>query len=1272
MRCPNCQTENPEEAVFCVQCGAKLAEKLQARCSACGTELPAGARFCFKCGHPLAEPGPIPIPTPQTPTPPEPTSFADGRYQVKKLLGEGGKKRVYLAHDTRLGRDVAFALIKTEGLDAEARVRITREAQAMGRLGDHPSIVSIYEYGEHEGQPYLVLPLMPGGDVEGLIEKAPDHRLPIEQAVSIAKSVCQGLEFAHSKSIIHRDLKPGNVWMAADGTAKLGDFGLAVATDVSRLTQQAKMVGTFHYMPPEQAMGAEISPKADLYSLGAMLYEMVTGRPPFVGENLYAVVGQHLTTPPVRPSWHREEIPPALEALILHLLEKDPQKRPGSAADVLRALESIQAGKVSDIVSQESSMADRGPFYQRVFVGRESELQRLQSAFDGAVSGQGALRMVVGEPGIGKTAICEQLSTYATLRGGKTLVGHCYEEGSLSLPYLAFVEAMRSYVLTREVDDLKKELGTGAADVARIVSEIRDRLSIRLKPPESPEEERYRLMQGVTGFLTNAAAVQPLLVVLEDLHDADQGTLEMLTHVSRNLSGARLLVVGTYRDVEVDRTHPLSGALAELRRAATYDRVLLRGLNADEVQRMMTAIAGQEVPWGVAEAVHRQTEGNPLFVQEVMRYLREGGLVTREDGQWQPINQTQLEMSIPEGLRDVIGKRLSYLSPECNRILSTAAVIGREFRLQVLQGVADVSDDELFAALEEARGAMVVEERSAVGAAVTYRFTHAFFRQTLYEETIAPRRIRLHQQVAQALEQVHANRLEEHAAELAEHFSYSADPADLGKAVSYGEMAAQRAMSVYAWGEAVRLLEQTLKVQEVLDPEDKGKQCDLLLAMCEALLDLAQLQRIVEVEAPKALLLAEALGDNQRASQACDWALFGLGFLYGMEIGTRYDSPEVVRWIESADRYAQPGTRGRALADMNLGHLSLARRDLTQAVALWRRGLEAGRQLDEPEPFCLGFTALVVYAPAPHRAGERLDMAYEAAQRWRGARTYVLATTLMHIGVVFLEAGQRERAEEAWGELQHLAEARREAWLLTWKLQTDAILAVLDGRLEEVLEVTRRIRARGQELGDNRMFEVVAQLLDWGTLLHLGRVEEALPLSTMPANRALSLAHLGRKAEAMEALEQVVLDYPDIRADDGETGVSQLADLLETSVIVEHRELAGLLMRRLSGSSSLISQPWGMHTSCVARHVGAAAVMLGRPDDGRSYYQEALKVATEMWFRPEVALTRLQLAELLLEHYPDEKAEALEHLDFAIGEFREMKMQPSLERALRRKEILKA
>ncbi len=193
--------------------------------------------------------------TEQTPSPPSesadfPSSFANGRYEVTGFLGEGGKKKVYLAHDTTLDRDVAFGLIKSDGLDDASRKRITREAQAMARLGDNPNIMPIFDLGEENGQPYMVGPLMGGGDVEALIEGLEDGRLSLEETLRITTEICRGLEFAHSKGIIHRDLKPGNVWLTDDGTVRIGDFGLAISLDRSRLTQEKMMVGTVSYMPP--------------------------------------------------------------------------------------------------------------------------------------------------------------------------------------------------------------------------------------------------------------------------------------------------------------------------------------------------------------------------------------------------------------------------------------------------------------------------------------------------------------------------------------------------------------------------------------------------------------------------------------------------------------------------------------------------------------------------------------------------------------------------------------------------------------------------------------------------------------------------------------------------------------------------------------------------------------------------------------------------------------------------------------------------------------
>jgi serine/threonine protein kinase/tetratricopeptide (TPR) repeat protein len=1232
-------------------------------------------------------------PAPPAPPPSQPTSFCDGRYEVKKFLGEGGKKRVFLAHDSLLDRDVAFALIKTEGLDDVGRERIRREAQAMGRLGAHPHVVSVFDLGETGSpstgsggpQPFIVTEFMAGGDVERLIENAPAHRMPLAEALRIADEVCQGLDFAHGKQIVHRDLKPGNVWLTADGTAKIGDFGLAVATDRARLTQPGLMVGTVSYMPPEQALGGGITPRSDLYSLGAMLYELLTGRPPFVGDESVAIITQHLNTPPVALSWHVSDLPPTLEALVLRLLEKDPSKRPASAGEVRGVLADIRRqieGRVSSPTAQplgiEGQPSEGNPIYRRTFVGREVELNELRAALDSAVSGEGALRMVVGEPGIGKTALCEQLATYAAIRGGRTLVGHCYEEGSLSLPYLAFVEAMRSYVLTREDDELKRDLGSGAADVARIVSEVRERIPVETRAPGDPDEERWRLLQAVVTFLRNAANVQPLLLVLEDLHWADRGTLDLLLHLGRNIAGSRLLVIGTYRDVEVDRTHPLSGALAELRRVNEFGRVLLRGLTADEVHRMLGSVTRQEVRWSLAEAVYRQTEGNPLFIQEVLRYLVEEGLIVHDAGRWRRTGEAALELSIPEGLRDVIGKRLAKLSAECNRLLAVAAVVGREFDLDILRRVAASDDESLLAAIEEALHVGVLEEHARPGA-VHYRFAHAFFRQTLYEELIAPRRLRLHQQVARALEAQYATRLEDHAAEMAEHFAQSTDSADLRRAVEYDELAARRASSVYAYSEAVRLLEQALSVHAVVDPDDHRKRCALLLALGEVLGPAGEPERVFGPVADEAFTLAESLGDEVSASRCCELALQAI-HRYGGFVA--FGAPEYRQWAERADRHAAPGSRGRIYADI----AKVVSSDEYQRSGYWdqvRGILEKARRLDDRG--VLFRTAATVMRPTypVHALPEMVKLTEEFTTLPRdGVDVRTVGVILRRARLVYLVAGDRGRAEDIWAQIEQLASRTGDAEAQLWPLEVEALRATLDGELEAAVDVGRRAAERANQLGMGLRARQTREGLTWRPLLYLGRIPETVEdvadraslvelWTSEPPLRfwdiAVCLGHAGRAGDVRADLAALA-DRLGVSTSNG-VAAHHLARLLELAVLATDEQTATLVLPKLSQTVATMDL---YHVNNVGRWAGAAAARSPSRAAARDSYDHALDWATTIRYRPEIALTRLQIAELLLEGGQKEWDEAQMHLDAAIEEFRAMKMEPALERALRHKGLLHA
>jgi class 3 adenylate cyclase/tetratricopeptide (TPR) repeat protein len=1161
---------------------------------------------------------------------------------------------------------VAFALIKTEGLDADGLARVKREAQAMGRLGDHPNIVTVFDTDQEGAEPYIVSQYMAGGDLAAMLQGREDHRLPIEAAVRVAEQVCSGLEHAHARGIVHRDLKPGNIWFDSPGVAKIGDFGLAVALDRSRLTMAGMMVGTASYMPPEQAMGGETIPASDLYALGCVLYEMVTGRPPFVGDDTVAVISQHVNTPPVAPAWHNAECPPGLETLILRMLEKDAKQRPASAEQVREALASVSRG--STPAPQPGAEAPRAeeanPIYRRTFVGREPELKQLEKTFDNALSGQGSLLMIVGEPGIGKTTITEQLATYVGMRGGRSLVGHCYEEGSLSLPYLAFVETMRQYVVQQDGEQLAKQLGSGAADVARIVSEVRDRVTVEPSAASSPEEERFRLFQAVTSFLRNASGAQPLCLVLEDLHDADKGTMEMLVHLSRNLAGARILLVGTYRDVEVDRTHPLSAALAELRRIESFQRIPLRGLSPDEVQRMLSHIAGQEVQFVLAEAVYRQTEGNPLFIQEVIRYAAESGMIKREGGQWVAAGAPEsLLAQIPEGLKDVIGRRLSGLSVDCNRVLSVASVIGRDFAVDVLQRVGGISEEELMSALEEAMRVSLIEDMKG-GREARYRFTHAFFRQTLYEEMIAPRRLRMHNEVAKALEQHYEGRLEEHAAELAEHFSHSSTEDDLRKAVEYGELAAARSASVYAYGEAVRFLEQALEVQEVLDSKDGEARLELLAKLTTTLLSGGEPERVLTDVGKRAFDLAASLGRRTVAARIAEAACYALVYSQG---SLSFTTPAYREWCERMDGNAEPESRERVMADGLSSWIYWTAKQPEQCWDLRRRALDLARRLGDPEALAYA-TFCFIQIGAPQRwDAERLQVAQELKDIPRTGLAPNLASQFLYsLGALFASGGDPASADRYWSELDSYAERVPEPYVYTWQKFGESQRLRGQGELEKAVTVAQDTAANAAARGIALWGQLISGWTASWTLDFLGRFQEMESLQwvwpSLPFGEAVvahQLAAAGRTEEAQRQVRRIISEQRIGDVDDWADD-NTLNNLLDAAVRVGDVESTALLYKRLAGA-----EDWAVFAGFTnARPMGMAALLLGDPAAARKLLETALKVAPRVGDRPEGARAHFGLARVLFEHFSEERAAAASHLNVATQEAQAMKMKPLLEECL--------
>lgn len=904
-----------------------------------------------------------------------------------------------------------------------------------------------------------------------------------------------------------------------------------------------------------------------------------------------------------------------------------------------------------------------GPASPSLFVGRLPEIERLRLAFAAARDGHGGLALVAGEPGIGKSTLCRSLMAWAVEHGALPIVGHCDDAGQLPLPYLPFVDALQDALRARDPISLIQELGSQAADLAQVVPAIRDHLPAQPTPSRStdPADARYRLLRAVTAALVSLAATCPILLVLEDLQDADRGTLDMLGHLSRHLTGAHILVVGTYRSTEVDRAHPLTQTIATMRRHVPVDRLGLTGLTQREVQHLVNGIAERALSPTVTAFVYAQTEGNPLFVWEVMRQRLQAEAPGRAP-ESRPSGLTPWEQAdVPDGLVDVIGTRINRLSPACQRLLAIAAVIGRDFSAATVQAVSGEPGPAVAAALGEAVRAALLHGRSEVGG-VQYRFAHALFRQTLAADLSAAERTLLHPQVARVLETTYGPDDGEHAAALAEHFGQSTAPEDLQKALVYSQRAAAYATAVFASAEAARLLGHALAIQAIVAPTDLALRCDLLTGRGQALLDAGEPRRVLDDLAPAAFALAERLQDADRASAVCQLAMASLNSERStMSLAT----PEAALWVRRADTWARPGTLSRVRADIALGTHGYFRGAAYDGVPILTRALTLARQLDDPEALWWAYWTWLGFAQAPQHTEAQLRLAEEVLARPRtGVSTRTLALGLSWLGAAFLSHGQRARAELAWHELDTLAARSGQPMvqILAWRGPT--IWASLDGRLNEAADIGDRLLAYGAETGLLGFALVGAALAVLRALLHLGRFDEAERLAVNAGSlpiRLLVSAYRGRIDEVRAHLDEHVLQRANFGTDRDETHEFLDVLRLEAAVLIGHREAAARLVDRLA---PLHHATTGVRlTTCVARHLGAAAALLGRTDDALSFYQSALALGQEMRFRPEGALARLGIAELIVQAVPGRQVEAVEHLALALPELRAMGMASAFARA---------
>ncbi len=720
----------------------------------------------------------------------------------------------------------------------------------------------------------------------------------------------------------------------------------------------------------------------------------------------------------------------------------------------------------------------------RIFVGRDDELMRLEEVWGRATTGTVEVVLVSGEPGIGKTRLAGELAIRLHADGALVLAGRCDEH--LGVPYQPFVEALRHAVDHTPTEALPASLGRYAGELVRLVPELAGRVPDLAVPLRSdPETERYRLFDAVAAWLTSLSTDRPVLLLLDDLQWAAQPTLMLLRHVVRAGRG-RLLVLGIYRDTELTGDHPLVEVLVDLRRHSGAGRLTLGGLDGAAVLALVEQAAGRALdPDGVAlaRAVHQDTEGNPFFVREVLRHLAETGAVERREGVW-TARLPAGDLGIPEGVREVVGRRLHRLSSGANHALRIAAVIGQEFDLSVVRGAGDLSEGTLIAALEEASDARLVLEDSAT----RWRFAHALVRATLYESLSAARRVALHRSVAEAIETVHEGRLDDWLPALAHHWAKASTPeTGTGRAVEYARRAADRALAQLAHDEAAGYYASGL---QLLDAGRVGaadpRRLELLLGWGEAQRrggDPGYRQTLLD-----AARLAGALGDATALARA---ALANtLGHMWtAFTVDT--DRIEVLESAIAAVGGGDLSLRARLLATLGL---ELAwQPDQTRRIALSHEALQLARTLDEPATLAHVLLARDYTITDPSNVDERFGATSELLSIAERLGDPVIASRALSLRFkVAMELADVAEAERSLVENEALIADLGQPGLTFFVRHHRASLAVLRGdpdaeqRLAAAEEVGRSI-AGTENLSAPKLFSSVR--LFWPRM-EQGRVDE--------------------------------------------------------------------------------------------------------------------------------------------------------------------------------------
>lgn len=610
------------------------------------------------------------------------------RYIINELIGEGGMSQVYSAIDVETDNKVAVKLMKkiVTSNYLEDHIRFKREIEIVSSFV-HSNIARVYNSGDFDNKLFIIMEFLEGNNLSDLLNRG--FKFGIEETLKIIKQLLETLIYVHGKGVIHRDLKPANIMLNEKGTGfeiKLLDFGLAHIMDLWEIKDISVIAGTFGYMSPESAgiLKRSIDERCDLYSVGVILYHMLTGELPYKGKDIGSILHQQAATMPIPPSNINKNIPESLNGVVIKLLMKDPDSRYQSARGVLYDIERILDND-KEFIPGEKDQKEKIT-YQTTIIAREEEIKKIEELYENACLGKGSICFVSGEAGVGKSRLSEEIREFVFKKRGLFIDGKClnYENKT---PYQPFHDALEVYICGLEkIDDVMR--GKTVLKLTETLGELGEVL-VRLNPSIKKiigeqkqlltldsDKENQRFLMVLSKFFCNIIEKGSACVIyLDDLHWSDEGSIHLLYEIIKKIRKSNLLIIGTFRSNEINQDHVLSLLLDEIKENKySFEEIKLNPFSIDETKKLLTNLLGQEDKKlsELSEVVFKKSEGNPLFSINILRELIEQQAVIWRAGHWEEDWVKINNIPVSESMVDVILRRLEGLDVKLREFLCKA------------------------------------------------------------------------------------------------------------------------------------------------------------------------------------------------------------------------------------------------------------------------------------------------------------------------------------------------------------------------------------------------------------------------------------------------------------------------------------------------------------------------------------------------------------------------------------------------------------------------